>query len=424
MAFASGLSQRAAAAVEPPISGLMQMALAQPDLISLAAGFVDQASLPVPETQAAIADLLAELPAAHAALQYGSSAGSPRLRRQLLDRFVAENADATAKTPPSLDQVLITTGSNELLYLLCETLLDPGDIVLCASPTYFVFLGTVAYFQGRSIGIDADREGMLPAALDGRLTQLQRTGELERVKAVYLVSDFENPTGATLPADRRAAIVEIARRWSHGRPPIYVIEDAAYRELRYEGTDLSSLRAYDDEGETVVVAKTFSKSFSPGLRVGYGLLPPALVAPLLKLKGNLDFGSPNFAQHVLSRAIERGLLDSHLVPLRQAYGEKRQAMLEAAEEHFAPIEGVEWNEPDGGLYVWMRLPPEIDAGPNGSLLGRALDEGVLYVPGEFSYPREGPVAARHTMRLSFGVQPAARIRQGMAALARAVRSLC
>jgi 2-aminoadipate transaminase len=414
------LSCRAHRAAGQPISYLMHQALAHPELISLAAGFVDQQTLPVELAQEALHVLLSDPRQARAALQYGTTAGHRPLREQLLQRLLEADDCSAAEANLSIDQVVVTAGSNELLHVLADTLLDPGDIVLCGAPTYFVFLGTAANLGVRGVSIEMDEDGLVPEALEEQFARLERSGELPRVKAIYVVSYFDNPSSVTLSPERRAPLVEIAQRWSKHHP-IYVIEDAAYRELRYEGPDLPSLRAFDPEGDTVILTETFSKSFSPGIRVGWGFLPPALVEPVLDQKGNIDFGSPNFAQHLMSKVLELGLFDDHLQRLRDSYRVKLNAMLSAADEFFGPLPGVHWLPPRGGLYVWLQLPEQIDAGPDGTLLDAALKEGVLYVPGQYCYAREGMPVCRNMIRLSFGVQSPESICTGMEALSRAVR---
>jgi 2-aminoadipate transaminase len=277
----------------------------------------------------------------------------------------------------------------------------------------------LAGLGARSVGVATDAEGIVPEALDDQLRRWQQAGQLERVKAIYVVSYYDNPTAVTLSPARRAAVVEIAKRWSnHHR--IYVIDDSAYRELRYEGPDLPSLRSFDAEGDTVVVAETFSKSFSPGIRVGWGILPPPLVEPVCAQKANIDFGSPNFNQHLMSAVLDRGLFAPHVERLRQEYRTKLAAMLSALNEHLADVPGVEWAAPRGGLYVWLRLPEGMDAGPQGTLMSLALEEGMLYVPGAYCYPDEGQLRRKNTIRLSFGVPSAEQIRHGVRALGRAI----
>ncbi len=398
----------------------MRLALARPELVSLAAGFVDQQSLPLDETRQAVERLLAEPTQARAALQYGTNAGHVPLREAVLARYLAADGPRSIAPRPPIENVLLTAGSNQLLHLVGEVLFDPGDLVLCAAPSYFVYLGLVAGLGVTSVGIAIDDDGMIPESLEEELSRREKAGQLNLVKAIYVTSYFDNPSTVTLSLERRAAIVEIAKRWSRGRT-IYVIDDAAYRDLRYSGDDLPSVRAFDAEGDTVIVAETFSKSFSPGLRVGWGILPPALVEPVATQKANIDFGSPNFNQHLMATVLQQGLFEPHVTTLRRGYRDKLAAMLAAMDEHLADIEGAQWRRPSGGLYVWLRVPPGIDTGPRGSLIAHALDEGMLYVPGEYCYPVEGQPRRSDHVRLSFGVQTCENIHRGIAALARALR---
>jgi 2-aminoadipate transaminase len=416
------LSQRAHwAGGEPIASRLMARTLAYPDLVSLAAGFVDQQSLPVEPTAQALVTLWSDPSLSRAALQYGTTIGFAPLREAIVNRLLSADGQSAAEAKLSADQVVITAGSNQLLHLLGETLLDPGDIVLCGAPSYYVFLGTLANLGARAIGVAVDQEGVIPEAVEEQLARLDRAGELGRVKFIYLTTYYDNPTGITLPAARRAALVEMAQRWSR-RGKIYLVEDMAYRELRYHGDDTPSLRAFDAAGDTVIVAGSFSKSYSPGVRVGWGILPPKLLAPLLSIKGNVDFGSPNFNQILMTAVVNLGLFDQHVERLRNEYRTKIDALLQAADQRLAPL-GAEWVRPTGGLYLWVRLPEGIDAGLSGPLFDRAIKEGVLYVPGDYCYPPEGEPIAGNRLRLSFGIPSCASIRQGIEALARALREV-
>ncbi len=399
----------------------MHLALARPELISLAAGFVDQATLPVDATARAAARVLREPRAGQVALQYGTTAGLPELRDAVLGRHLAADGVSRPSTRLSVDNVVLTAGSNQLLRLVAEVLLDPGDIVLCASPTYFVFLGMLAGLGVSAVGIEADDEGLVPEALEATLQRLAAEGRLARVKLLYVTSYHDNPSNVTLPTERRARIVELIERYSR-KAKIYILEDAAYRELRYGRDDLPSLRSHDKAGDTVIVAETFSKSFSPGVRVGWGILPKELVGPVRDLKGNIDFGSPAFNQYLMAEVLEAGDFEPHVALLRDRYQTKLAAMLAAADEHSAPIEGVRWGRPSGGLYLWLRLPDWLDAGLDGALFQASLAGGMLYVPGEYCFPLEGPAPRNHTIRLSFGVQSAENIARGVAALATAIRA--
>lgn len=415
------LSSRALLAGEQPITFLMSQALANPNLISLAAGFVDQVTLPVEETHKIIEAILSDTKTAQAALQYGTTIGYAPLRQVVLDRLKECDKSVNTYSNVSIDNIVVTAGSNQLLELVSETILDPSDIVLCASPSYFVYLGTLANLGARSRGVPTDELGIVPEALEEELERLEMAGDLSKVKAIYCVSYFDNPAGISLAYERRQAIVEIAKRWSK-QHRIFILEDLAYRELRYSGEDLPSMRAFDEEGDTVITAGTFSKSFSPGVRVGWGLLPKDLVGPVCDQKGNIDFGSPNFAQHIIHRVVESGEFLKHVDYLRASYAKKMHAMLDTIQESFSKIPGVEWITPQGGLYVWMTLPEGLDTGPASRLMERATEDGVLYVPGQYCYPREGTTKT-NTIRLSFGVQNEKNIRLGIKALAQAVQEV-
>jgi 2-aminoadipate transaminase len=412
-------SLRARWAAGQPISQLMACALENPQLISLAAGFVDADTLPADPVRQALATLFADPDTARAALQYGTTSGLPLLRQLILEQARAADGPAASL---DLQQVVITAGSNQLLHLVSESLLDAGDVVLCAAPTYFVYMGLLTGMGVDAHGVASDRAGMIPEALEDTLRRFQAEGQLQRVKAIYLVPYFDNPAGVTMSLERRAAVVNIAKRWSQ-KSRIHVISDEAYRELRYWGEDIPSLRACDDQGDTVIVAGTFSKSFSPGIRVGWGLLPRHLVGPVNDQKGNVDFGSPNFNQHLMAHVLESGLFDQHLQRIRDGYRQKLTAMLEAARKYLAPLADVRWDEPRGGLYLWLTLPERIDTGLQGPLFDLARGQGVLYVPGAYCFPTAGQPMCRNTIRLSFGVQSCAKIREGVEKLARAIAAV-
>jgi len=416
-------SARARRTRRQPISALMAQAVENAGVISLAAGLVDEATLPAEETARLAADLLGADPrAARTALQYGTTEGLAPLRRALLEHLAALDGLGPDRLGASPDQVVVATGSQQLLFILADVLLDPGDIVVTAWPSYFVFTGALETVGAEVRGVEIDEAGMVPEALERLLADLEAEGRLQRVKLVYLMSYHQNPTGITLAAERRPRLVEVVRRFSR-RHRILLVEDAAYRELSFEDDPPPSVRASDPDGRHVALLQTFSKPFSPGLKVGYGLLPRDLVEPVVLQKGCHDFGSANLCQHLALRALESGAYGRHLERLRRRYIEKRDAMLEALAEHLGPLgPEVRWTRPRGGLYVFLTLPEGVDTGPEGPLFARAMEEGVLYVPGEYCYPPDPTrTAPRNTLRLSYGVCEIESIRRGVAALGRAVR---
>lgn len=407
---------------ESVVSQLMAKALGRRELVSLAVGFVDNETLPVEPTCQAMEHLWADPRLARVALQYGTTFGHRPLREAVVERMLRADGQSMAASGINVENVVVTAGSNQLLFLLGDVLLDPGDIVLCAAPTYYVFLGALANLGARPIGVESDADGVIPEAVEAELARRHAAGELDRVKALYLTTYYDNPSSVTIPARRRVELVEIVRRWSRGHR-IHVIEDAAYRELRYEGEDTPSLRSFDPDGETVIYVGSFSKSFSPGLRVGWGVLPPEIAKAVLAEKGNIDFGSPHFSQVLMHVMMEQKLFDGHVARLRDDYRDKRDVTLVAIERHLGPIGGVRWGCPTGGLYIWITLPEGMTAGLDSPLFERALAEGVLYVPGEYCYPAEGCARAANTLRLCFGTPSRDELRRGVELLARAVKAV-
>jgi 2-aminoadipate transaminase len=414
-------SQRALRTADQPISYFMQQAIENPSLISLAAGLVDPVSLPAAEVAEAAAAVLGSPESAQAALQYGTTQGLATLREQLLARTAALDGVTPAEIGLAAEDVVVTTGSQQLLYLLGELLLDPGDLVITEAPSYFVYQGTLTSQGVRTLAVPMDEHGMNVDALEELLARLERTGEVERLRLIYTCDYFQNPSGLTLSLPRRQRLLELARRYSR-RHRILVLEDAAYRELRYDGPDLPSIKSFDTDNSHVILALTFSKPCSPGLKTGYGFLPRELVGPLIRLKGNHDFGSNNFTQHLLAGMLASGAYDRHVRHLCGVYRTKRDTLLAALTEAFRDWPGVRWTRPDGGLYVWLTFPPDVNTGPDSPLMQAALAEGVLYVPGQFCYVggANRPVPTNEA-RLSFGVAPPEQLREAVRRLAAAAR---
>ena len=239
------------------------------------------------------------------------------LRARLVAELEREEGRPEGSYKEVIPRTVVTTGSAQLIYLVCEALLDPGDIVLVESPTYFVFLGPLETRGARAIRIPIDEGGLRLDELEATLERLEAQGQLERVKLIYTIPEHANPTGISLAADRRGPLVELARRWSK-KHRIFVLEDAAYRGLSFGAGEPPSVWSHDREGDTVILARTFSKTFSPGLKVGYGVLPEGLIDPILYLKGNHDFGTANFNQRLLERVLADGSYHRHVARLNGA----------------------------------------------------------------------------------------------------------
>jgi 2-aminoadipate transaminase len=413
----AGLSQLALRTQEPPISWLMSAVLDRPKLISLAVGFTDSATLPVEEAADLFERLLKHKSHSRAALQYGSTRGLPELRQLTAERVSA--LDQLSKPVPS-DNVVITTGSQQLLYLLSEALCDPGDIVLVEDPTYFVYLGIL---QSRGVRVRAVRmqsDGVDLEHLEEVLRDLRDAGELPRLKLFYMVSYFQNPTGRSTGFQKKLAILELLRSAERAAGhAIYLLEDAAYRELGFAGAVASSALAAK-KNDRVLYAGTYSKPFATGARVGFGILPEPVLGAVLRIKGNHDFGSSSLLSWLLAGAIREGVYERHVQRLRIRYQRKASLMQRAMEEHF-PTGKARWETPKGGLYVWVQLPKAVRTGSKSKLFKSAVANDVLYVPGELCYAEDSArPKPTHELRISFGAASESAIRLGVARLGKAM----
>ncbi len=423
----SALGQRTA---PPPISWLIKTALARPKLISLAAGFTDNATLPTEISRRLLNEILRSPKIGRPALQYGTTVGETALRQltathlQKLDlqsssssslktkaRMKDENENDKSYSP---ERVLITGGSQQLLYLTIEALCDEGDLVLVEDPTYFVFLGILQSRGLEARGVKLERDGLDLVHLETILTRLKKSGELRRLKALYLVTYFQNPTGATTSLAKKSAALKLLKQFERAAGhPLYLIEDAAYRELSF-GPDNTPPTALTLPGarDRVIYAGTYSKPFATGVRVGFGILPEPLYTAVLCIKGNHDFGTANLLQHLLARALATGLYDRHVAQARKNYARKARVMRQALAKHFPA--GVEIWEAGGGLYFWARLPKGMATGVKSKVFQTALKNNVLYVPGGLCYA-DDPSRTKpdHEMRISFGNASKADIRKGI-----------
>jgi 2-aminoadipate transaminase len=416
------LSTRANHTEEPPISYFIQQAVENPQIISLAAGLVDPASLPAGEVGAVVNDLLRDPASAQAALQYGTTQGHSPLREKVYRHILGLDELEPNDVTFTAEDIVLTTGSQQMLYMLGELLLDRGDIVITEAPSYFVYHGILGSLGIRTLSVPMDEQGMKTDALESLLARLDDSGELQRVRLIYTVDYFQNPTGLTLSLPRRRHLLELAQRFSKGRR-ILILEDAAYRELRFEGVDIPSIKSFDQSNEYVILAMTFSKPLAPGLKTGYGVLPRDLIGPLLRFKGNHDFGSSNLNQLILDRLIGSSTYDRHVEHLRGVYRSKRDTLLSALAEAFPPASSpMRWTTPEGGMYVWLQCPPEMDTGPASRFMQACLREGVLYVPGAFCYVNDR-VVPNNEARLCFGVAGHEQLREAVRRLAKAAREV-
>ncbi|MCX6937465.1 MAG: PLP-dependent aminotransferase family protein [Verrucomicrobia bacterium] len=411
----------------PAITALMQMALETPGLLSLAAGFTDNATLPVTAVGDALRSMSESGPDREF-LQYGTNAGRPGLRTVLAERLLVQdgrgdsagNGDEVRRWS---DRVFVTNGSQQALYLAIQTLCEPGDIVLVDRPSYFVFLELLGGLGVEAKSLPVDASGRLDlAGLRVLLGALRSEGKRERVKAVYFVSWFANPSGRTLDAAEKRGLAETLRAEDCVVP---VIEDAAYRELGYDaGAAEAQPGILGDpgwEGFPRLYTSTLTKPFATGLKVGYGACDhDGWRAAMLHVKGHHDFGTGNFAQALLEHALRDGAYDAQLAVLRRAYREKRDALHAALEAGGLRSRGWRWRVPEGGLYLWLEGPATLDTGGDSDFCRACLREGVLYVPGALCHGDHPP---KNTVRLSFGVLSVERLAEAGARFCRAAASV-
>jgi 2-aminoadipate transaminase len=403
---------------ESPISYFMAQALGNPNLISLAAGMVDGASLPVAEVAVVVDELLGDSTTARAALQYGTTQGLLPLQTKIVNHVAALDQSTPEAMNLYAQDVLVTTGSQQLLYMLSELLIDSSDIVITESPSYFVYHSVLAGNGCRVMTVPMDDEGMVTTDLELLLERLDRAGELPRVKLIYTVDYFQNPTGLSLSLPRRQHLLEIVQKYAR-KQRILILEDAAYRELRYEGEEVPSIKSLDRDNQHVVYAGTFSKPCAPGLKTGYALMPRELIEPMVRLKGNHDFGSNNLSQYIIDRLLETGAYAKHVEYLRTVYRVKRDALVQSLEREFGDWPGVSWTHPKGGMFVWLTLPTDITTSPESPFLKAALKEGVLYIPGEFGHVADRNEIPKNEARLAFGDASVEQIREGVRRLKKA-----
>jgi len=295
--------------------------------------------------------------------------------------------------------------------------------VLVEDPTYFVFLSILQSQGIRARGVRLERDGLDLAHLEDVLERLKTSGKLRRVKAFYLVSYFQNPTGVTTSFAKKADAMKVLKKFERAAGhPIYLLEDSAYRELRFSGDDTPSALMVPGASRNVIYTGTYSKPYAPGARVGFGLLPEPLFTAVQRIKGNHDFGTANLLQQLLARALETGLYDKHVAKIEKHYGQKARVMKQALAEHFP--KSVEIWESGGGLYFWARLPEGISTGMKSKVFQTALKNDVLYVPGQICYA-DDPSRRKpdHEMRISFGSASEENIREGIRRLGRVLRKL-
>jgi 2-aminoadipate transaminase len=364
------------------------------DLISFASGLPDPDLYPADTLRALTDEILTR--DGRAALQYGPAEGVPALREWVADRLRQRGLEVTT------EGVLITHGSQQALDLAGRAFLDPGDRVLLESPSYLAAIQTFDSYEAEYETLPVDEDGLNPADLRRALVP-----DLQRPKLLFILPNFQNPTGVTLAAERRQAVAEMVAQ--AGLP---LLEDDAYHDLRYNGEPLPPVAALA-RNPWALYTGTFSKTIVPGIRVGYVAGEPALIARLAQLKQITDLHSSSLGQRIALRFCQEGYLDPQIGRLRAAYKARRDAMLAALSTHMTGV--ATWTHPRGGMFLLLTLPRGVDAA---SLLPRAMEAGVAFVPGGTFFPRGG---GDHTLRLNFVSASPVQIDEGVRLLAGVVR---
>ena len=366
-------------------------------IISFAGGLPDPATFPVQELKAITAHVLEH--EGHLALQYGPTEGDARLRDELVKWMAKDGIRCTR------DQVLITIGSQQGLDVIGHVFLDPGDLVVVDLPSYMAALQVFRAYRAEMIGVLQDDDGMRTDLLETTLSRLRKDGR--RPKLIYVVPDFQNPSGVSMSSERRLRLLELAREYR-----TLVVEDNPYRELRFEGTAPPPLAALDQEGR-VIYLSTFSKTLCPGLRIAWMMASEEVIRQFVTAKQGMDLCCPSFTQAIAAEFCARGHIYTRVPDIVALYRRKRDVMLQALAREMP--EGVTWTQPQGGLFLWVRLPEGMDTE---RLLPVAVEEEVVaYVAGSGFHADGG---GRNAMRLNFSYPSEADIEEGIRRLARLV----
>lgn len=352
--------------------------VAQPEVRSLAGGWPDPAIFPLKEIRRIFDEAITKR--GSQLFQYGSTEGLRELRSVLAGRMRKEGVKKARA-----DGMVITHGSAQGMNLAAQVFIDPGDIVVAGLPTYFGGPGAVQMRGGKVVGVPVDRNGMNTSVLKQEIKRLKAAGQ--RVKGIYIIPNFQNPTGVTLSLKRRRQIIQLAEEYD-----LVVFEDDPYGELRFEGRRLPSLKSLD-ENDRVIHLRSLSKTFVPGMRLGWACGRRDAIRKMVVAKQYIDAATNSPAQYILLDFIRKGLLDKQISENISFYRRKRDFMLEQMQRHFPSA--VSWNRPQGGFFIFVRLPPRSDAG---NLFRQAVEQKVAFVTGQPFYI-DG--SGQNTFRLSY-----------------------
>jgi 2-aminoadipate transaminase len=387
-------AHRAAQMKPSEIRSLFAVA-SRPEIVSLAGGMPNLSAIPM-EMMAGIVEKLVR-DHGHEALQYGSGQGHPKLREQICDVMALEGIRANP------DDILVTTGSQQALDLISRIFIDPGDVVLVEAPSYVGALGTFFQYEASVVHVETDEAGLVPQSLREAIKTLRYQGR--KIKFLYLIPNYQNPSGVLLPAERRTEILDICRS-----EKIFIVEDNPYGLLGFDRPSPNAMRAEDSEN--VIYLGSFSKTIVPGFRIGWALVPQALREKLVIASESSILCPSNFSQMAISSYLADQPWRDQIANFCELYKARRDAMLESLDAYFP--KSATWTKPAGGFYVWVTLPPEIDTK---AMMPKAIAAKVAYVPGTAFYA-DG--FGSWSMRLSYCHPTPERIREGIKALGNVV----
>jgi 2-aminoadipate transaminase len=362
----------------------MNRAVGDPDIISLSGGNPAPEVFPMDLIRALADKVLQDH--GRSILEYSPAVGLSSLREALAG-YMSEQG-----TPAAQENIMITHGSQQVTDLLGKILLEPGDLVAVEDPTFLGALQAFNSYQVEYVTIPCDDDGPIPDALDELLKR-------HRVKLVYLVPTFQNPSGFVVPLERRKQLADITARHE-----TLVLEDDPYGRLRYRGEELPFIKASDTTGN-IIYTSTFSKLLAPGLRIGWLVADAEIIRPLTSAQEACDQHTNGLGQAIACGFLEGGHLEKHLPMIIQDYSQKLDAMCESMDKYF-PSQAM-WEKPEGGMFVWVEMPEGIDMG---ELYPRAIERGVAFVPGKYFYVKGG---GENTMRLNFSFPAQADIVAGI-----------
>lgn len=387
----------AAMAYTAGVVGNLFGAMTNPNIISFGGGAPAKEALPIDILRQLTDEVVVQNKRGVEALQYGPIGGTQDMKEVIVKELLSPKG-----VKCTTDNVMVVAGGLEGINLICQVYIDPGDVILVESPTFVHSVEIFDMFEAKCVGVAMDEDGMCVDDLEEKIKQY-------RPKMIYTIPTFQNPSGRTLSLARRKRVAELASQYD-----VLVLEDDPYRDIRYSGEDLPPIKCFDTTGH-VVVANSFSKIFSPGVRLGYVMAEPETIHYLTEAKSATNSHSSMLPQVLCAEFFKRGYYPQHHKMLCDLYRERRDTMLSCIDEYFPA--GTKHSMPDGGLFTWVELPEGIDTA---ELLKESVEKaGVAFVAGEgFFVGRTGQ--GRNCMRMSFGNNPPEKIREGVMKLGKLI----